>query len=60
MNLVAKKKEENQKGKILKKNEKISTTKEVKPNIVLHFKCKTTSLNDLYNFNNTLYNQIKS
>ena len=45
-------------GKILKKNEKINQpTKEVKPNIVLHLKCKTSSLNDLSNFNNsTLYN----
>ena len=45
-------------GKILMKNEKINQpTKEVKPNIVLHLKCKTTSLNELSNFNNsTLYN----
>ena len=45
-------------GKILKKNEKINEPeKENKPNIVLHLKCKTSSLNDLSNFNNgTLYN----
>tara|TARA_B100001287_G_scaffold267757_1_gene263287 strand:+ start:730 stop:1734 length:1005 start_codon:yes stop_codon:yes gene_type:complete len=45
-------------GKILKKNEKIDKTeKETKPNIVLHLKCKTSSLNELSNFNNsTLYN----
>ena len=45
-------------GKILKKNEKINQPeKETKPNIVLHLKCKTTSLTELSNFNNsTLYN----
>ena len=45
-------------GKILKKNEKINQPqKETKPNIVLHLKCKTNSINDLSNFNNsTLYN----
>ena len=43
-------------GKILKKNEKIKTTQtETKPNIILHLKCKTESLQDLSNFNNTLY-----
>ena len=45
-------------GKILKKNEKIKKEqKELKPNIVLHLKCKTTSLSELSNFNNsTIYN----
>ena len=45
-------------GKILKKNEKINKQeKETKPNIVLHLKCKTSSLNELSNFNNsTVYN----
>jgi len=43
-------------GKILKKNEKIPKTEtETKPNIVLHLKCKTESLQDLSNFNNTMY-----
>jgi len=43
-------------GKILKKNEKIKTPQiESKPNIILQLKCKTTSLQDLSNFNNTLY-----
>ena len=45
-------------GKILKKNEKINQPqKETKPNIVLHLKCKTSSLSELSNFNNsTIYN----
>jgi len=45
-------------GKILKKNEKINQPQpETKPNIVLHLKCKTSSLNELSNFNkSTLYN----
>lgn len=45
-------------GKILKKNEKINQPeKETKPNIVLHLKCKTSSLNELSNFNSgSLYN----
>ena len=45
-------------GKILKKNEKIKKEEsETKPNIILHLKCKTSSLNELSNFNNsTMYN----
>ena len=45
-------------GKILKKNEKINKEQtELKPNIVLHLKCKTSSLSELSNFNNsTIYN----
>ena len=48
-------------GKILKKNEKISTTEtETKPNIVLHLKCKTSSLKELSNFNNTMYDSAST
>ena len=45
-------------GKILKKNQKINKEQtELKPNIVLHLKCKTSSLSELSNFNNsTIYN----
>ena len=45
-------------GKILKKNEKINKKEEeTKPNIVLHLKCKTSSLTELSNFNkSTVYN----
>ena len=45
-------------GKILKKNEKIKKEEsETKPNIILHLKCKTSSLTELSNFNNsTIYN----
>ena len=56
---VPKKRERKPKGgKILKKNEKINQPQpETKPNIVLHLKCKTSSLNELSNFNkSTLYN----
>lgn len=48
-------------GKILKKNEKISTTEiETKQNIVLHLKCKTSSLKELSNFNNTMYDSAST
>tara|TARA_B100000963_G_scaffold341791_1_gene341894 strand:+ start:1146 stop:2144 length:999 start_codon:yes stop_codon:yes gene_type:complete len=45
-------------GKILKINEKINKPEnETKPNIILHLKCKTSSLNELSNFSSsTMYN----
>ena len=44
-------------GKILKKNEKISKpAQETKPNVILHLKCKTSSLDKLNNFDNNMYN----
>ena len=44
-------------GKIIKKNVKlVKDEKQMKPNIILHLKCKSKSLDDLTNFKPTNYN----